>query len=209
MTPSWLSGSWRPFLYSSSVYCCHLFLVSSASVRSISVLYRTHLCMKCSLGISNFLEEISSLSHSVVFLYFFALITEEGFLILPCYSLELCIQMEISFPFSFAFHFSSLLSYLYMQVRKQQLELDMEQQTDCFQIGKWVREVCILSLCLFNLYAEYIMRSTGLDGAQARMNIARRNINHLRHADNTTLMAESEDLKSLLMKVKEESETLA
>ena len=63
--------------------------------------------MKCSLGISNFLEEISSLSHSVVFLYFFALITEEGFLIFSCYSLELCIQMGISFLFSFAFRFSS------------------------------------------------------------------------------------------------------
>src|SRR5574337_1080488 len=63
--------------------------------------------MKCSLGISNFLEEISSLSHSVVFLYFFALIAEEGFLISPCYSLELCIQMLISFLFSFTFHFSS------------------------------------------------------------------------------------------------------
>ena len=62
--------------------------------------------MKCSLGISNFLEEISSLSHSIVFLYFFALITEEGFLISLCFSLELCIQMLISFLFSFAFHFS-------------------------------------------------------------------------------------------------------
>ena len=65
--------------------------------------------MKCSLGISNFLKEISSLSHSVVFLYFFALITEEDFLISPCYSLELCIQMGISFLFSFAFSFSSQL----------------------------------------------------------------------------------------------------
>ena len=63
--------------------------------------------MKSSLGISNFLEDISSLSHSVVFFYFFALITEAGFLISPCYSLELCIQMGISFLFSFAFHFSS------------------------------------------------------------------------------------------------------
>ena len=62
--------------------------------------------MKCSLGISNFLEEISSLSHSIVFLYFFALITKEGFLISPCYSLELCIQMGISFLFSFALGFS-------------------------------------------------------------------------------------------------------
>ena len=67
---------------------------------------------ECPLGISNFLEEISSLSHSTVFLYFFALITEEGFCISPCYSLELCIQMLICFLFSFAFHLSSFLSYL-------------------------------------------------------------------------------------------------
>ena len=66
----------------------------------------SHLCMKYSLGISNFLEEISSLSHSIIFLYFFALIPEEGFLISPCYSLEICIQMSISFLFSFAFHLS-------------------------------------------------------------------------------------------------------
>ena len=83
---SWLSGSWTSFLYRSSVYFCYLFLISSASVRSIpfSAFYCVHLCMKCSLGISNFLEEISSLSHSIVFLYFFALITEEGILISPC-----------------------------------------------------------------------------------------------------------------------------
>src|SRR5574341_92884 len=81
-------------------------------VHTISVLYRAHLCMKCSLGISNFLEEISNLSHSVDFLYFFALITEEGFLISPCYSLELCIQMLISFLFSFAFCFFSFHSCL-------------------------------------------------------------------------------------------------
>src|SRR5574337_846623 len=68
--------------------------------------------MKCSLGISDFLEEISSLSHSVVFLYFFALITEEDFLTSPCYSLELCIQIGISFLFSFAFCLSSFLSDL-------------------------------------------------------------------------------------------------
>ena len=70
--------------------------------------------MKCFLGVSNFLEEISSLSHYVVFLYFFALIAEEGFLTSPCYSLELCIQMGISFFFSFAFCFSSFHSYLYL-----------------------------------------------------------------------------------------------
>ena len=78
------------------MYCCHLFLIVSASVSPYHfVLYCAHLCMTCSLGISNFLEEISSLSHSIVFLYFFALITEEGFLISPCYSSELCIQMGI------------------------------------------------------------------------------------------------------------------
>ena len=79
--------------------------------------------------------------------------------------------------------------------------------TDWFQIGKGVRQGCILSSCLFNLYAEYIMRNAGLDEAQAGIKIAGRNISHLRYADDTTLMAESkEELKSLLMKVKEESE---
>ena len=81
------------------------------SVHTISVLYWAHLCMKCSVCISHFLEEISSLSHSMVFLYFFALIFEEGFLISPWYSLELCIQMGISFLFSFAFHVSSFHGY--------------------------------------------------------------------------------------------------
>ena len=79
--------------------------------------------------------------------------------------------------------------------------------TDWFQIGKGVRQGCILSPCLFNLYAEYIMRNARLDEAQAGIKIARRNINNLRYADDTTLMAESEEeLKSLLMKVEEESE---
>ena len=79
--------------------------------------------------------------------------------------------------------------------------------TDWFQIGQGVRQGCILSPCLFNLYAEYIMRNAGLEEAQAGIKIAKRNINHLRYADDTTLMAESEEeLKSLLMKVKEESE---
>ena len=77
--------------------------------------------------------------------------------------------------------------------------------TDWFQIGKGVRQGCILSPCLFNLYAEYIMRNAGLEEAQAGIKIARRNINNFRYADDTTLMAESEELKSLLMKVKEES----
>ena len=79
--------------------------------------------------------------------------------------------------------------------------------TDCFQIGKGVGQGCILSPCLFNLYAEYIMRNAGLEEAQAGIKIAKRNTNNLRYADDTTLMAESEEeLKSLLMKVKEESE---
>ena len=78
--------------------------------------------------------------------------------------------------------------------------------TDWFQIGKGVRRGSILSPCLFNLYAEYIIRNAGLEEAQAGIKIAGRNINNLRYADDTTLMAESEELKSLLMKVKEESE---
>ena len=79
--------------------------------------------------------------------------------------------------------------------------------TDWFQIGKGVRQSCILSPCLFNFYAEYIMRNAGLEETQAGIKIAGRNINNLRYADDSTLMAESEEeLKSLLMKVKEESE---
>src|SRR5574341_506547 len=80
-------------------------------------------------------------------------------------------------------------------------------KTDWFQIGKGVRQGCILSPCLFNFYAEYIMRNVGLEETQAGIKTARRNINNLRYADDTTLMAESEEeLKSLLMKVKVESE---
>ena len=89
-----------------------------------------------------------------------------------------------------------------MHVKKHQLERGMEQRT-----GSKLEEVCqasILSPCLFNLYAEYIMRNTGLDEAPAGIKVARRNINNLRYADDTTLMAESEEeLQSLLMKVKE------
>ena len=82
-------------------------------------------------------------------------------------------------------------------------------RTDWFQIGKGVHQGCILSPCLFNLYAEYILRNVGLDEAQAGIKIAGRNIN-LRYADDTTVMAESEEkLKSLLMKVKEESEKVS
>ena len=76
-----------------------------------------------------------------------------------------------------------------MQVRKQQLELDMEQQTG----SKWVRQGCILSPCLFNFYAEYSMRNAELDEAQTGIKIARRNVNNLRYAGDTTLIAESEE----------------
>ena len=93
-----------------------------------------------------------------------------------------------------------------MQVWKKQLELD-HGTTDWFQIGKGVRQGCILPPCLFNFYAEYIMRNAELEEAQAGIKIAGRNINNLRYADDTTLMAESEEeLKRLLRKVKEESE---
>ena len=107
-----------------------------------------------------------------------------------------------------------------MQVKKQQLELGHET-TDWFLqlelghgttewFGKRVHQGCIFSPCLFNLYAEYIMRNAGLDEAQAGIKIAGRNINNLRYADNTTLMAESEEeLNSLLMKVKRRVKKLA
>ena len=90
-----------------------------------------------------------------------------------------------------------------MQVRNNRTGLGT---TDWFQIGKGVSQGCILSPCLFNLHAEFIMRNAGLEEAQARIKIAGRNINNHRYADDTTFMAESEELNSLLMKVKEESE---
>ena len=89
-----------------------------------------------------------------------------------------------------------------MQVKQQQLEPDM----NLFQIGKGVHQGCILSSYLFNLYAEYIMQNATLDEAQAEIKTVGRNINNHRYADDTTLMAESEELRSPLMKVKEESE---
>ena len=93
-----------------------------------------------------------------------------------------------------------------MQVKKATVRTG-HRTTDWFQIGKRVCQGCILSPCLFSFYAEYIMRNAGLDEAQAGIKIARRNINNLRYADDTTLMAErEEELKSLLMKVKEERE---
>ena len=96
-----------------------------------------------------------------------------------------------------------------MQVRKATVRTG-QGTTDWFQIGKGVRQGCILSSCLFDLYAEYIMRNAGQEEAQAGIKIARRNINNLRYADDTTLKVEREEkLKKLLMKVKEESEKLA
>ena len=130
MVPNWLHipwclalGEWSHhcdylgredlFLYSSSVYSCHLFLISSASVRSIPFMSFIEPIFAWNVSLVSLIsEEIPSLSHSVVFLYFFALIIEEGFLISPCYSWELCIPMGISFLFSFAFCSSSFHSYL-------------------------------------------------------------------------------------------------
>ena len=111
-------------------------------------------------------------------------------------------EMEISD------HLTCLLTNLY---EGQEATIRTGHGTiDWFQIGKEAHQGCILSPCLFNFYAEYIMRNTGLDEAQAGIKIVGRNINNLRYADDTTLMAESEEeLKSLLMKVKEESEKLA
>ena len=105
-------------------------------------------------------------------------------------------------------HLTCLLRNLY--AGQEATVRTSHRTTDWFQIGKGVHQGCILSPCLFNLYAVYTMRNTGLDEAQAGIKITRRNINHLRHADDTTLLAESEEeLKSLLMKVKEESEKVA
>ena len=102
-------------------------------------------------------------------------------------------------------HLTCLLSNLY--ANQEAKFRTGHGRADWFQIGKGVCDGSILSPCLFNLYAQYIMRNTGLDEAQAGIKTARRNINHLRYADDTTLMAESEEeLKNLLMKVKEESE---
>ena len=102
-------------------------------------------------------------------------------------------------------HLTCLLRYLY--AGQEATVRTGHGTTDWFQIGKGVRPGCILSPCLFNFYAEYIMRNAGLEETQAGIKTARRNINNLRYADDTTLLAESEEeLKSLLMKVNEESE---
>ena len=97
-------------------------------------------------------------------------------------------------------HLTCLLRNLYAG---REATVRTGHRTDWFQIGKGVRQGCILSPCLFNLCAEYIMRNAGLEETQAGIKIARRNINSLRYVDDTTLMAESEELKVLLMKVKE------
>ena len=120
ITLSWLSGWWRSFLYSSSVCSCHLFLTFYASVRSIPFLSFIEPIFAWNVP----LVSLIFLKRSLVFLIllfssiFFALIAEEGFLISPCYSLELCIQMGISILFSFAFRFSSFHSYLYHLLRQ-------------------------------------------------------------------------------------------
>ena len=102
-------------------------------------------------------------------------------------------------------HLTCLLRSLY--AGQEAIVRTRHGTADWFQTGKRVCQGCILLPCLFNLYAEYIMRNAGLDEAQAEIKIARRNINHLRYADDTTLLAESEEeLKNLLMRVKEESE---
>ena len=104
-------------------------------------------------------------------------------------------------------HLTSLLRNLY--AGQEATVRTGHGTTDWFQIGKGVYQGCMLSPCLFNFYAEYIMRNTGLEEAQAGIKIARRNLNTLRYSDDTTLMAENkEELKILLMKVKEESENL-
>ena len=100
-------------------------------------------------------------------------------------------------------HLTCLLRNLYAG---QEATVRTGHRTDWFQIGKGVRQGCILSPCLFNLYAEYILSNAGLEETQAGIKIPGRNINYLRYADDTTLMAESEELKSLLMKMKEGSE---
>ena len=104
-------------------------------------------------------------------------------------------------------HLTYLLKNLYAD--QEAIVRTRHGKTDCFQIGKGVRQGYILSPCLFSLYAEYIMGNARLEEIEAGIKIARRNMNNLRYADDTTLMAESEKLKSLLMKVKEQSEGLA
>ena len=111
---------------------------------------------------------------------------------------------EILKDMGIADHLTCLLENLY--AGQEAIVGNGYGKTDWFQIGKGVHQGCTYSPCLFNLYAEYIMRNAGVDNAQAGIKIAGRNTNNLRYANNTTLMAESEEIKSLLMKMKEESE---
>ena len=121
-----------------------------------------------------------------------------------CHSLWLCgSQQIVEYQMRIPDQLACLLRNLY--AGQEATVRTGHGSTDWFQIGKGVREDCILSPCLFNLNAEYISRNAGLDKAQAGIKFARRNTNNLRYANNTTLMAESKELKSLLMKVKEKS----
>ena len=113
-------------------------------------------------------------------------------------------QLKILKEMGISNHLTCLLRNLY--AGQEATVRTRHGTTDCFQIGKGVCQGCILSLCLFNLYAEYIIQNAGLDKAQVEIKIAGWNINKLTYAEDTTLMAEREDLKSLLMKVKEENE---
>ena len=122
---------------------------------------------------------------------------------------NVCVPELLELPVSNSLHLCPLLGItcLLRHLHAGQEATTGHATRDSFQIGKGVRQGCILSPCIFNLYAEYIMRNAGLDEAQPGIKIARRSINNLRYADDTTLMAESEEeLKGLLMKVKEESE---
>ena len=115
ITPSWLSGSWRSFLYSSSVYSCHLFLISSASVRSIPFLSFIEPIFAWNVPLLSLIFLKRSLVFPILLFSSISLhwsLRKAFFFISPCYSLELCIQMRISYLFSFAFHFSSFHSYL-------------------------------------------------------------------------------------------------
>ena len=112
ITPLWLFGLWRPFLYSSSVYSCHLFLISSASVRSIPFLSFIVPIFAWNVPLVSLVYLKRSLVFPILLFSSISLIKEEGFLISLCYSLELCVQMGISLLFSFAFYFSSFHSYL-------------------------------------------------------------------------------------------------
>ena len=120
-------------------------------------------------------------------------------------------KLITALPYLLADNFSNLTCILRNLYAGQKVAVRTEHgTTDWFQIGKGVRQGCILSPCLFNLYAEYIMRNAGLEETQAGIKIAGRNINNLRYADDTTIMARSkEELKSLLMKVKERVKKLA